>query len=376
MARSAHAYVRGSTAKFYEWLEDADRSSLPAGPAIWICGDCHLSNLGPVASLRERVELQIRDLDQTVIGNPAHDLIRLALSLAMAARGSDLSGVITAEMIEALMRGYLSALVDKVDDLERPPPIKLSFESALRRSWRELHLERLGRGRPTLPIGARFWPLSAKERKDILRLGETPELQELVTKLACREDGASVKVLDAAYWVKGCSSLGLWRAAVLVNVGGKKLKATEGGLCILDVKQATSPMAPRGKNKLPHHNGERVVTGARILSPHLGNRMISATVAGHPVFVRELLPQDLKVEITRLDESHARKLASFLGAVVGRAHRRQLPDREAASWRKELERRTSKAIEAPTWLWSSVVDLVGFHEGAYLEHCRRFALDS
>jgi uncharacterized protein (DUF2252 family) len=26
--------------------------------------------------------IQIRDLDQTVIGNPAHDLIRLGLSLA------------------------------------------------------------------------------------------------------------------------------------------------------------------------------------------------------------------------------------------------------------------------------------------------------
>ncbi len=90
MARSAHAYVRGSTLKFYEWLDASADSKIPEGPAVWICGDCHVGNLGPVANRNGKVEIQIRDFDQTVIGNPAHDLIRLALSLAMAARSSDL----------------------------------------------------------------------------------------------------------------------------------------------------------------------------------------------------------------------------------------------------------------------------------------------
>ena len=71
-------------------------SSSPIGPAIWICGDCHVGNLGPVADVKGRVNVQIRDLDQTVIGNPAHDLIRLGLSLAMAARGANLPGLTTA----------------------------------------------------------------------------------------------------------------------------------------------------------------------------------------------------------------------------------------------------------------------------------------
>ena len=87
MARSAHAYVRGSTAKFYEWL-DQSSGAVPAGPPVWICGDCHLGNLGPLADAKGRVAVQIRDLDQTVIGNPAHDLVRLGLSLASAARCS------------------------------------------------------------------------------------------------------------------------------------------------------------------------------------------------------------------------------------------------------------------------------------------------
>src|SRR5580698_7227126 len=92
MARSAHAYVRGSTTKFYEWLEEST-GKVPAGPSIWICGDCHVGNLGPLADAKAHVDIQIRDLDQTVIGNPAHDLIRLGLSLASAVRSSNLPGI-------------------------------------------------------------------------------------------------------------------------------------------------------------------------------------------------------------------------------------------------------------------------------------------
>jgi uncharacterized protein (DUF2252 family) len=91
MARSAQAYVRGSTVSFYNWLQTAE-GKVPEGPPIWICGDCHLGNLGPVSDSDGEVEIEIRDFDQTVIGNPAHDLVRLALSLSMAARGSGFAG--------------------------------------------------------------------------------------------------------------------------------------------------------------------------------------------------------------------------------------------------------------------------------------------
>jgi Uncharacterized protein conserved in bacteria (DUF2252) len=56
MARSAHAYVRGSTVKFYEWLEAQKRGTLPEGPPVWICGDCHAGNLGPVAATDGRID--------------------------------------------------------------------------------------------------------------------------------------------------------------------------------------------------------------------------------------------------------------------------------------------------------------------------------
>ena len=106
MARSAHAYVRGSTARFYEWLAVARGRQRAAGPPVWICGDCHVGNLGPIGHSEGAAVVELRDLDQTTIGNPAHDLVRLALSLAMAARSSDLPGVTTARMTEDLVAGY------------------------------------------------------------------------------------------------------------------------------------------------------------------------------------------------------------------------------------------------------------------------------
>lgn len=56
MASSAHAYVRANTIKFYKWLESSDAVNLPKGPAIWICGDCHMGNLGPIADAQDNSE--------------------------------------------------------------------------------------------------------------------------------------------------------------------------------------------------------------------------------------------------------------------------------------------------------------------------------
>ena len=67
-------------------------------------------------------------------------------------------------------------------------------------------------------------------------------------------------------------------------------------------------------------------------------------------------------------------MAEFLAHVVGRAHARQLDDSDRKKWLRDLRRNRSKSLDAPSWLWASVVDLVGAHEAAYLEHCRRYAL--
>lgn len=377
MARSAHAYVRGSTVKFYEWLDSMSRSALPEGPTAWICGDCHVGNLGPVSDSEGHVEIQIRDFDQTVIGNPAHDLIRLGLSLSMAARSSDLPGVTTARMMERLVHGYRQAFdvrrIARTPD--RPDAVYKALREAQRRSWRHLSKERVSGETVSIPLGPRFWPLVKAERQAIAALFESDASQELARRMHHRSTDDAVRFVDASYWMKGCSSLGRLRFAVLLDVGGKA--ALRRDLCLIDIKEAVAAAAPRSDNaRMPRDNADRVVEGARHMSPHLGDRMVASRLLGRSVFMRELLPQDLKLEIDRITPDEAIKAAHYLARVVGRAHARQLDGDQRRQWHQELSRNRSKTLDAPSWLWNSVVELVGTHERAYLDHCRRYALES
>jgi uncharacterized protein (DUF2252 family) len=180
MARSAHAYVRGNTQKFYEWLESAAGKLIPEGTPVWICGDCHVGNIGPVANVKGALRWQSEILTKS------------------------LSGI-------------------------------------------------------------RRMTLSRQEKTEIEGLFEAKEVHQLVRSLHGRDDHAKIRVVDAAYRMKGCSSLGRLRHAVLLRVG--KGGYQDGGLCLIDIKEATKPLAPRAEHGArPRNNAKRVVEGAQKLS--------------------------------------------------------------------------------------------------------------
>ena len=373
MARSPHAYVRGNTAQFYEWLRRLKRGDLPEGPPVWICGDCHAGNLGPLAHSDGRVEIQIRDLDQTVIGNPAHDLVRLGLSVASAARGSALPGVTTAHILEQIIKGYADSMEPgrtNGEQKEIPEEMRIAIRTARRRSWGHLAKERFENSKAAIPLGKRFWPLAGEEQSEITRLFEKEHVRQLATCLRSREDEAPVELLDAAYWKKGCSSLGKLRYCVLLRIGSKPSE-----LCLMDLKEAVQAAAPSEDSaNMPEDHAQRVVEGARQLSPFLGERMRAVELFGRSIFIRELLPQDLKIELATLTREQAMNIAHFLAGVVGKAHARQMDEESRSNWAAKLNRARSGDFKAPSWLWSSVVDLLAIHEKAYLEHCRLYAL--
>jgi uncharacterized protein (DUF2252 family) len=376
MASSAHAYVRGSTVQFYKWLQERSETTVPKGPPVWICGDCHVGNLGPLADAKGRVHIQIRDLDQTVIGNPNHDLIRLALSLASAARGSDLPGVTTAHMLEQMMIGYRRALSRPASSRQvesaKPDCVRVVMRRATSRTWKHLAKERLKDLKPNIPRGTRFWPLLKREEAALHALFRREEVRKLIVSIKPHADDGSIEVLDAAYWMKGCSSLGRARYAVLLDVGGGS-KNNE--YCLIDIKEAVAAAAPRAANaSMPRDNGERVVRGSRELSPALGNRMMASTLLGRSVVLRELMPQDLKLEIDQLSRDEAIEAARYLSEVVGKAHSRQMDAATRREFARSLKTRRSSRLDAPAWLWSSVVELASIHEAGYLEHCRSYAL--
>jgi uncharacterized protein (DUF2252 family) len=149
----------------------------------------------------------------------------------------------------------------------------------------------------------------------------------------------------------------------------------DGEFCLIDIKEATPTAAPRARaSKMPKDNGKRVVEGAKHLSPALGDRMMAAKLLGRSVVVRELMPQDLKLEIDQLTREEAVNSARYLAEVVGKAHARQMDDTTRKAFAATFKARRFSPLDAPSWLWLSVVELASAHEAAYLEHCRRYAL--
>ncbi|RYD19518.1 MAG: DUF2252 domain-containing protein, partial [Lysobacteraceae bacterium] len=244
-------------------------------------------------------------------------------------------------------------------------------ESRVRR-WRHLAKERFASDEPAIPLGDKFWPLERSERDALGVLITEPDVAALVLSLDAKDRDRAVRLVDAAYWMKGCSSLGLLRFAALVGLKNAKGRSD---YALIDLKEATTPIAPvtRGA-KMPKDEASRVVAAARALSPHLGSRMVAARALDRSLFIRELSPQDLKLEVEQFSAGQAVKAARYLAFVVGKAHARQLDDVTRKDWVSVLDADRRGAIDAPNWLWESVVSLAGRHEAGYLEHCRKYAL--
>ncbi len=370
MARSVHAFVRGSTKQFYIWIAEG-RLAIPEGPPVWICADCHLGNLGPLADADGRIDIQIRDLDQTVIGNPALDVVRLGLSLETAARSSDLPGVTTAHMIAAVADGYARALTPApTDDPLEPEVVHAVRKEAKGRSWRHLAKERIDGTEPDIPLGKRFWKLTDEERDAIDALFADPAVAEAAHTLEGIGAKGRIRVVDAAYWRKGCSSLGRMRFAVLLGLRDEK--GAPERLALIDIKEAVASVAPAYPDAaMPQDPADRVVAGARALAPNLGYRMIPARLLGKPVVLRELAPQDLKIEVEQFSQKEAVRAAQYLAYVLGMAHARQLSVDQRQKWVKAF--RTRDPRDAPDWLWQAIVTLAGQHEAGYLDYCRTYA---
>lgn len=227
-----------------------------------------------------------------------------------------------------------------------------------RRKWRHVAKERLGHPTPGIVLGKRFWPLLPPESADIRQLIADPGLAHHLFGEAADE---GIEMIDAAYWVKGCSSLGSLRYAVTVRCGSR--------FHLVDIKQAVSPLAEQARSlSLPLNDAERIVAGARALSPRLGLRMSAAEVSGRPVFARTLSPNDLKLEADLMMDKDAGAVAYYLGTVVGRSHGAQLTLADRLTWAGVV---ADGIGEAAYWLFKAVARMLGQIEIDYLAHCRR-----
>ncbi|MEO7097605.1 MAG: DUF2252 family protein, partial [Polyangiales bacterium] len=318
---------------------------------------------GALPDVEGTVELLLNDFDEAIVGNPAYDVTRLALSLATAARGVGCSGGTIHALTASIVEGYEAALDRFVDPSSpkresRSEPLQELVREATKATRRDLLSKHTGDDHPrALPLGDRFWPLSAASRDALAALAIEPAMRELTS-------GAGMQVLDVAFRVAGTASLGTFRAALLVSVDdapkGERLR-------ILDVKESTGSAAP-AMGGTPSDDAERALAGARALAPGFGARKRAVSVLSHRCLARELMAQERKVEVDRLAAGELATLAFTLGKVVGKAHGRQLSPKDAKQWRTDVSARRA-AGHPPEWLSRALALLVGAHEAAYLRHC-------
>ena len=245
--------------------------------------------------------------------------------MATAARSSDLPGVTTARILEQMIEGYAEGLRHpdgRPRKSNATTPVRMVLKQALKRKWHHLASERIEDVSPTIPIGKSFWPLSTAEKREIETLFSTEAVQKMVSGLHNRHKHDEMRVRDAAYWVKGCSSLGRFRFAVLLEVGKHH---GEGRFCLMDIKEGNRTS---GAARFEHQDAERsgrtgrgrCVQAVAIFGRENDCRAISGAERGRS----GTASPGPQAGNGATDPEEATAAARFLAAVVGKAHARQM----------------------------------------------------
>jgi uncharacterized protein (DUF2252 family) len=383
MTASPLALLRGAAPLFYELL--AAHPSLADGPRGkgWIAGDLHLENFGAyrVAAMpdapkkkgkpkkedhdhdhdhdADEVEFDLNDFDDAVIGPWRFDVLRLATSLILGGRELGADGPRVLGLTHALLDAYGAAAFGPKPKLPpRPAPVARLVEQVTSRTRKALLDARteVKHGARHFVRGARYADLpeaiAARVEKAFARY--VKGLEEHV-----RPPKGSLDVLDAAWRIAGTGSLGGVRVALLVRG-----KGGEDGAWVFDMKEQGTPSAACIVGKGP--KGARLAPADRVVAAMRGclaqpPRYLGATRMGDlSMFVRRLSPQEDKLDLAGLRDADLDPLATYLGALVGRAHARGATKAPRMPWTKaERDGIVDRAIA-----------IAGIHEAVYLALCK------
>ena len=356
MTASPLAFLRGAAPLFYDLLEAYPQ--LDKGPpgAGWIAGDLHLENFGafrPDADFDdgESTAFDLNDFDDCTIGPQRYDVLRLSTSLLLAARELGCDGPRALSLCEGMLTAYAKHARANVAMPSPPPSIAALVKTASNRTGEALLQARtsVAKGERRFVRGERYLELDADVRRAVPKAFE-----DYVRSLgkSVRPKSSHCAVVDAAFRVAGTGSLGALRVAVLVS--GK------GCNWVFDMKEEREPSSSRLVAPPLLDGAKRVLAGLRACLSSPPRLAGTSLLLGAPMVVRRLAPQEDKLDLSMVAPAELPALARYLGALVGRAHKRGTTTASKRAWKQdELERIVDQAVR-----------LAGIHEGAYLALCR------
>ena len=359
MTASPLGYLRGAAALFYELLgEHPELASGPDGEG-WLVGDAHLENFGAFRSddgrSGEPVVFDVNDFDEALVGPFRWDVIRLLTSVILGGREIGSNGKQSVLLCSAILEGYVPALCEGRAINVPPPPVRRLLEKVDRRTHKDLLDHRTDR----TATGRRF---TRGDRYQDLTPDLVSKAHDAFTRYVERLDPEHAQdrdhfiVEDVAFRIAGTGSLGTLRIAVLTRGKGEP-----DNRWIFDMKAEGVPAA---RALLPGTEPEspaaRVLQATRACLAHPPRMAGTTELDDRSLFVRRLLPQEDKLDLTRLRPEELPDLARYLGSRLGSAHRRGATRPPPPAW----------TADEQAQLTEHAIVIAGLHEAAYLALCR------
>jgi uncharacterized protein (DUF2252 family) len=332
MAVSPFTFLRGSAA-----VMARDFAPLPTtGLRTQVCGDCHLGNFGLFATPERHVIFGINDFDETTPGPWEQDVFRLAASFVVGGKDAGHRTAVARQAAVDAVGSYRRHLwkhvpVSPLDTWYEQISLEQEIGRATDAKTKARRRRLLDQARRR--VGDQLVPKLVRTEGDAMRIVDQPPLvyhadQGDVPALAAaflasyRESlPADRRVLvdryrfvDVAVKVVGVGSVGTrCLVALLVSPGGHPL--------LLQIKEANASVVATAL-ELPaaEHEGERVVTGQRLMQPVTDIFLGWGTgPSGRHFYVRQLRDMKLSLVLDR-DPQVLSRLADYCGRALARAH--------------------------------------------------------
>jgi uncharacterized protein (DUF2252 family) len=348
MLASPFAFLRGSAG-----VMAGDLASTPRmGSIVQLCGDAHLANFGVYASPERRLVFDLNDFDETHRGPWEWDVKRLAASFVVASRENGYSEDMARDTARTVAWEYrhwirtyagmralevwyasipIESILERVERARTQADILSGIEAARRRD----HLSALGKLSISAPGGG--WlirhrpPLLQRLPDDDPHRTALPHLFKAYLRSLAPDRRVLVekhRLLDVALKVVGVGSVGT-RCYIALFAG------PAGGPLVLQVKEAgVSVIAPHVGGRRPRHQGERVVTGQRIMQA-LSDSFLGWTrspVSGIEYYVRQLHDMKYGIDIAGLRPTGMKLYAEVCSWALARAHARSGNPAEIAGY--------------------------------------------
>jgi uncharacterized protein (DUF2252 family) len=347
MSVSPFAFFRGSAI-----LQAHDlRGTANSGMTFPVCGDAHLMNFGGFATPERQLVFDLNDFDEAACGPWEWDVKRLAASVAIVGEHMGIPRGSSEDIVLAAVREYrdrmtgfaecsalelwheivtFERMIETAATEEGRQLINRTMEKAASRTHESMlgKMAVLNNGRWSIQDAppALFHPggpnsLLGKDRKwtdtdewkGKLAAAFDRYLQTLSSER--RELIRQFELHDIAFKVVGVGSVGTCCLVMLhVDSHGKPL--------FLQVKEARQSVVARYfEGNGTAHEGERVVTGQRLLQaasdPFLG---WTTGPAGRQFYFRQLRDMKVSAEVERMSSTILQGYARICGWALARAH--------------------------------------------------------